>query len=316
MKKILIIISSMLMLAGCSVAPQRASLNVVTSFYPLADFATRVGGEHVNVYNILPSGADAHSFEPTPKDMQKISEADVFIIHGLGFEAWTDSVLKSSIVKNTSVLTSGMYSEVIEREEIHNDEGETGHESHDHDHDDHDHGPMDPHTWLDPLNALRQVEAIKDTFIALDPVHASDYTDNFEILKKELEDLDNAYRTALGPYKGNTIVVEHEAFGYLAHAYGLEQRGVINGLLSEEPTPRRLQQSIDYIKENNISVLYATPSGSSKTLDVIQKETGSHILELYTLESLTRAQIAEGENYTTIMYKNLDSLKEGLSYGK
>ncbi|QIK70143.1 zinc ABC transporter solute-binding protein [Erysipelothrix sp. HDW6C] len=301
MKRRLIALS-LLFLVGCSQTKPNNTINIVTSFYPLYDFATKIGGDKVSVHNVLPNGVDAHSFEPSPKDMVAIQESDLFIYHGAGLEAWVPTVLKSLSDKNipTVAVSDGV---VLLENQDHDD----------HDHDDHDHGVSDPHTWLSPTNAKKEMAIVKDKLVEIDPDNAAYYTKNYDVYATALSTLDKDFRTAIEGVQTREFLVDHLAFAYLAHDYDLVQKGVIQGLLSEEPTPKELELAIEYIENNNIKVIFAVPTESSKVVDVVVKETGVTVLPLYTIESLTGDQIKDKQDYFTLMQKNIESLKEGLT---
>lgn len=308
MKKILITIMVLgLVLTGCqSTSKENDKLSVVTSFYPLYSLANIVGGEHVEVVSVLPVGAEAHSFEPSAKDRVKIENADVFVYHGAGFESWTDSVVKS--LKGDKIETV----EVSKAVQLRSNEDD--HDDHDdHDHEGHDHGSFDPHTWLSPNNARLEARMIADSFIKKDPEHAQDYEANYQKFSTEIDSLIAEYTEAFANVKTRTMVVDHLAFGYLASDFNLEQKPIAKGIVSEEPTPKQIEEAIEFIKTNDIKTIYLDAFNAKKVVDVVVKETGVSIHELSTLETVSQEEYDKGVTYLDKMEENLKSLKEGLN---
>lgn len=307
MKKIGLVMLIMMMLVGCQ-APQETSsekIKVITSFYPLYDFAQKVGGDKVEVENII-EGGEAHGYEPSAKDIIRIQESDVFIINGAGFEGWVPKTLNS--VKNDKLKVVDT-SEGIDLHDAHD------HEGHDHDHEDHDHdhGDFDPHIWMNPMNAYQQMKNIKDAFVAVDPENKTYYEDNFKHYGAQFEALDNDFKTQLSNVPNKEVVVDHTAYGYMLEPYGIEQVAIAGSLLSSEPTAKQVDESIEYIKSEQIKSIYMESLSNDKLLNTIAKETGVKILKLNTLESLSKQDLDAGNDYFKVMNENLESLVEGLS---
>lgn len=307
MKKIGLVMLIMMMLVGCQ-APQETSsekIKVITSFYPLYDFAQKVGGDKVEVENII-EGGEAHGYEPSAKDIIRIQESDVFIINGAGFEGWVPKTLNS--VKNDKLKVVDT-SEGIELHDAHD------HEGHDHDHEghDHDHGDFDPHIWMNPMNAYQQMKNIKDAFVAVDPENKTYYEDNFKHYGAQFEALDNDFKTQLSNVPNKEVVVDHTAYGYMLEPYGIEQVAIAGSLLSSEPTAKQVDESIQYIKNQQIKTIYMESLSNDKLLNTISKETGVKILKLNTLENLSKQDLDAGNDYFKVMNENLESLVEGLS---
>lgn len=307
MKKIGLVMLIMMMLVGCQ-APQETSsekIKVITSFYPLYDFAQKVGGDKVEVENII-EGGEAHGYEPSAKDIIRIQESDVFIINGAGFEGWVPKTLNS--VKNDKLKVVDT-SEGIELHDAHD------HEGHDHDHEghDHDHGDFDPHIWMNPMNAYQQMKNIKDAFVAVDPENKTYYEDNFKHYGAQFEALDNDFKTQLNNVPNKEVVVDHTAYGYMLEPYGIEQVAIAGSLLSSEPTAKQVDESIQYIKNQQIKTIYMESLSNDKLLNTISKETGVKILKLNTLENLSKQDLDAGNDYFKVMNENLESLVEGLS---
>lgn len=305
MKKLGLMLLVLMMLAGCQSQKndETGKLKVMTSFYPLYDFAQKVGGDKVAVENII-EGGEAHGYEPSANDIIRIQESDVFIMNGAGFEGWAPKTLKS--VKNDKLKI------------VDTSQGVTLHEGHDHDHDDHDHeehhhGEYDPHIWMNPMNAYQQMKNIKDAFVEVDPENKDYYEENFKRYGAEFEALSNDFENKLRNVKNKEVVVDHTAYGYMLERYGIEQVAIAGSLLSSEPTAKQVDESIQYIKNQNIKAIYMESLSNDKLLQTISKETGVKILKLNTLESLSKQDLENGNDYFKVMNENLESLVEGLS---
>lgn len=311
MKKLSVLLVVLLVLAGCQ-ANQGTStdtLKVVTSFYPLYDFATKVGGEHVEVTNIIPAGTEAHDFEPTAQDIVNLESADVFIYHGAGFESWTEKVLGSLSTTTLKVVEASHDLTLLPATEEHDHEEEEEEADHE---EDHDHGIYDPHTWLDPVLAKQEMKAIYDALVEVDPDNEATYTENYEKYAQEFDVLNEEFETALHDADHHTLVVDHLAYSYLANRYHLEQLSVTGGIINSEPTAQQIETTIAFIKENNVKAIYIEAFSNANVLQVISAETGATILSLNTLESLSQSDLDEGRDYFSIMRENLENIVKGL----
>lgn len=277
-------------------------IKVYTSFYTLYDFASKIGGEHAQVTNMIPSGGDPHHWEPTASDITNLEEADIFIYNGLELEHWVDSVLDT--IDNEDLIIIKASQGIHALESTH---------SHDHDHDhDHSHGDMDPHVWLDPSRAKTMFDNIRYAFIQADPDNESYYEDNYSTYMEELDRLDEEFSETLNTLDHRDLVVSHEAFGYLGEAYDLNQIGIEGLIPDSEPNPSRMAEIIDYINEHSIKTIFFEDMNDTKVVDTISNETGVDIEILYTLEYLTDEQLDNEDDYFSVMRQNLNALMSGL----
>lgn len=281
--------------------PKEPQIKVYSSIYPLYDFAKKVGGELADVQVIVPDGVDPHSFEPSPKMLTQLQKADVFIYNGLGMEPWIEGVLE--VLKNKEII-------IIEAKEglelIKYDS------HHDHQHQHQEDGDYDPHIWLDPINAQKISEKIKDAFVEVDPQHIGNYEENYMTFRGELEGLDAAFREALKDVSQREILVSHSAFGYLAHRYNLQEISVAGVSPHEEPSPARLAELIKIAEEQNIHHVFFEVLANPKTAEILSQEANLQVFTLYNIEGLTEEQRQAGEDYLSLMYKNLENIKKAL----
>jgi len=311
---VLIIIS--LVMVGCTNDPNTIGvieevseepnlLKVYTSFYPYYDFSKNVGGDIVQINTIVPSGTEPHSFEPSPKTIAELEKADVFIYNGLDMEPWLDKVLNLLEGNDIYIVDASSAVELINY----------GKENHGHDHDDEDdddHGQYDPHIWVDPINVVHISQMIKKAFVEVDYSNKDIYEENFNDFKDKLEKLDKAFKEELKHATERKIIVSHSAFGYLAKRHGIEEIAVAGISPNAEPNPKRLAELTKLARSNKIDYIFFEALASVKTAEVLAKEANLQILTLYNVEGLTDEQKSSGEDYISLMYKNLETLKKAL----
>lgn len=301
---------SLSLLTGCGTQPADTAagdgrLRVLTSFYPMYDFACKIGGDCIDVTNMVPSGTEPHDWEPSTNDLKNLEKADVFIYNGADMEPWADDLL----VSRSDTLR---VVEASENVELRTTDGEHEH-AHEHEDADHHHGDFDPHVWLDPENAKIEMEAIRDALCAADPENSTVFQSNYEKYAAELDALDAEFREKLAPLPNRTIVVAHEAFGYLCDAYGLTQVGIEGLSPDSEPDPGRMAEVIDFVREHSISTIFFEELVSPKVAEAIASETGAQAKMLSPLEGLSDEQAASGADYFSVMHDNLAALMEALN---
>ncbi|MDZ5472368.1 metal ABC transporter substrate-binding protein [Bacillus sp. 31A1R] len=324
-----------LILAGCGNSEtvkleknETEKLTIYTTIYPLEDFTKKIGGDYVDVQSIYPPNVDAHSFEPSTKDMIALAKSDLFIYTGVGIDGFAEKAGESLKKEKVTILEAGKGIELLEssiNEEHHHEEESAeaeGHEhedesdkadSHEHEEEEHNHGDYDPHIWLDPIRSIELAENIKDSLSELQPEHSSEFESNFIRLKNELEKLDEEFKTAIENSKTKYILVAHEAYGYWEERYGIEQIA-INGLSpTQEPSQKELQHIIEESKVHNIQYVIFEQSVSPKVAKIIQKELGAESLSLHNLESITEENIKQKDDYFSIMRMNLQTIKTALN---
>ncbi len=310
LKMIVFLIIISLSLPGCSKNTMRIiedkregkRLDVYASFYPYYDFAKKIGGKSVDVHIIIPSGTEPHSFEPSAKVVAQLEEADVFIYNGAYMEPWIDKVLNLLEGKDIYLVEAGKSVELISYS------GDPGDESSG----EHHHGEYDPHIWVDPVNVIYISEKIKDTFISADNKNKDIYEENFNAFREELQNLDRAFKEGLKDAAERKIIVSHSAFGYLAKRYNLEQIAVAGISPHAEPSPKRLAELVKVARDNDMDHIFLEALASVKTAEILAEEANLEVLTLYIVEGLTTEQQNEGEDYISLMYKNVKTLKKAL----
>ncbi len=282
-------------------------LKVYTTIYPLYDFTVKVGGDKVDVRNLVPPGAEPHEWEPAPRQLADVLDGDVFIYCGAGLEPWIDKALKN--INHSNLVVSDASASIELRETSDN---EDNHEHGNENKDKYRAERVDPHIWLDPLMAKQIVDNIKEGLAEADPDNRDYYEANATEYKAELDLLHNDYLNSLENAPRKSFVTSHAAFGYLANRYGLKQIS-IRGISPEvEPTPSRIAEIIKLVKEENINCIFFESMVNPKVSEVIAAEVGAEVMVLNPLGTLTQNEINAGKNYLSVMRENLANLKIAL----
>jgi zinc transport system substrate-binding protein len=273
-------------------------IKVVTTLFPLYDFAKNIGRTKVEVSLLLPPGIEAHSFEPKPSDLVRVNEADVFIYTGKFMEPWAEDIIKSVTNKNLSIVDSSQGTKMIPG--VFHDADEPA-------------GSLDPHIWLDLDNAKIMVSNILHALETKDPANIDNYKQNSDDYHKKLTDLDSSYKTALANCKAKEIVYGgHYAFGYLAHRYALKYLAAQGFSPDAEPTARDLAMLVEQIRKDNIKYVFFEELTSPKIAETIANETNTKLLLLNAAHNVSKDQFVQGISFLDIMKSNLDNLKLGL----
>lgn len=302
-----IVLITLGLLNGCtknsSTPGAKDKIIVYTSIYPLYDFTTKIGGDKIEVRNLVPAGGEPHEWEPSPRDLAELSKADVFIYCGSGIEAWLEKTLPSIDQNKVLVVNASQNIELLHLDE---DDG------HSHARDEKHQASVDPHVWVDPLNAVVMVDHILNGLVQVDEQNKANYQANAEDFKSKLLALHRDYEQAFAKAQGREFVVSHAAFGYLAHRYGLKQIA-IRGLSPEvEPSPSDMAKIVKLAREKGIKYIFTESLVSPKVSEALASELSVKTLVLNPVGGLTEEEIAAGNDYLTVMYENLQNLKLAL----
>ena len=254
-------------------------VKVFVSILPTAYFVERVGGPNVEVNVLVGPGQDPHTFEPRPKLMTKLADAQVLFKMGFPFEEMLIKKL-GSIFKNLEVvdLQQGIKLRAMTQEETEAEEAEHGHKHGEAKAHQHEAGEMDQHSWLDPQLAKIQAETVANALIRIDPSHKDLYESNLKGLQVDLDVIHDQLTKALAPVKGKSFYVFHPAYGYFADAYGLKQIPVQIG--GKEPTAKQLARLIDLAREDEVKVIFVQPQFSKRTVEALAKAIGGAVVPL------------------------------------
>ncbi|MDF2647581.1 MAG: zinc transporter substrate-binding protein [Paenibacillus sp.] len=313
-KSLAFTVLSAALLSGCAsnTASSDGKLNVVTSFYPMYEFTKQVAGDHANVIALVPPGSEPHDWEPSAKDMTQLKNANLFVYNGI-VEGWAEQALKSAENKNRIVVEAIKGIELMEG--LPEDEHGEDHKEEDKDHKEEAHGDeiLDPHVWLTPVLAQKEIEAIVVGLTQADPAHKEDYRKNADAYIGKLKALDESFKTGLKNVKRKEFVTQHAAFGYLAKEYGLTQVPIAGLSPEEEPAPDKMAEIIKFAKDNNVQTIFFETLVDPKVANTIAKEVGAKTDVLNPLEGLTDDEKKKNLDYIGVMTNNLEALKKALN---
>lgn len=303
---ILIIIMS-LGLVACSNGVKKEEGNtsdekvkVYATIFPIYDFTKNIGKDKIELNYIVPPSSEPHDYEISAKTIKDIQNADLLIKNGLGVDGFADNIKSESEKLNIVVASEGIEKITYEKDGIH-DENHTEEE--------HDHGEYDPHVWLNINNAIKECENIKNALVKVDAKNKEYYEENYNNYVKELKDLQDSYKENLKEIKNKTILVSHDAYGYLCKEYGINQISVTGVNPNQEPSMSKIAELTDYAKDKNIKYILFDGLVNPKVSQTIANEANIDTMILYSIDGITKEDFNNSEDYVSLMEKNLETLK-------
>ncbi|NLC63138.1 MAG: zinc ABC transporter solute-binding protein [Thermoanaerobacterales bacterium] len=282
-----------LFITGCGSSPTHDitkdadgdRIKVYTTFYPLYDFTKKIAKDRADVSMLVPAGVEPHDYEPSSKQMSEIYSQQLFIYLGEAMEPWGAKIADQLAQKGiaTVELGKGLIKD------------------------------NDPHLWLDPNLAREMAHRIYEALSEVDDANASFYSNNYEELSQKLIELDRFYADSLKDVTNRSIVTSHAAFGYMASRYKFNQISISGITPFHEPSPKKKAEQIEICKSNDIKYIFFEPLSSPKIAEALAKEIGAQTLVLDPIGSLTAEQIKSGEDYFSLMRKNLDNLVKAMN---
>ncbi len=231
---------------------QREKIEIVVTIPPFADFVENVGKDKVEVAVMVPPGTSPHTYEPTPSQLKKVSQAKMYAMVGSGVEfelTWMEKLV--GLNRDMMVVNSSEGIKVMGN---------------------------DPHMWLSPANARIMVENICSGLIKVDPENEDYYVQNKNQYLEELTQLDEYIRERLEGIRGKKFMVYHPSWGYLAKEYGLEQIPIEHA--GKEPAAKEVKDAVEMAKKDDIKVIFVSPQSTTKSAEVIAKEIGGEIVSI------------------------------------
>lgn len=282
--------------------PTGERLQVMASFYPLAFVVERVGGEHVDVSNLTPPGAEPHDLELGANDLVTLREADLVVYLDGVSSAVDESVRTAGAANALDVASAARLEKFDDADHAKVDDG------HEDDHAGEGLG-VDIHFWLDPVRLADVADAVAARLSTIDEDRADVYAANAGALRAELLALDGEYSAALKNCSSRDLVTSHAAFGYLAKRYDLHQESVSGLSPDDEPTPAALARVADFVRAEGVTTIFTETLVSSDVARAIAEETGAKTAVLDPLEGFAAG--ADGD-FITVMRSNLAALRAGL----
>lgn len=303
MKRLIAILLCLcLMLCGCTAQPEKphdeTKLQIVCTSFPAYDFAREIAGDRAELTLLIKPGSEVHSYEPTPKDMIRIQESNLFICNGGESEQWAKTLITPEL--NTIYMMDCVDTVEESADGIYNaEDGEP---------------ELDEHVWTSPLNAIKISEEICNALCKLDTDNAEAYKTNFTAYKAQLMALDREFRQVIKNSGKHTLVfADRFPMRYFALEYGLDCYAAFPGCSSEtEPSAKTVAYLIDRVREDKIPAVLYMEFSNQKMADVICEDTGCKKLPFYSAHSVSAEQFEQGVSYLDLMRINLNSLKEAL----
>lgn len=291
MKKILLSLLIGLSLTACKASPQDGKLQVVVSFYVLEDLTRKIGGDLIDIVDVMPSGSEPHEFEPSTQTMMTLTDASLIFILGNDFEPWFNDAYDNVKHDGQTVVVLSQGIQTIVNPDTHQ---------------------IDPHIWTSIRNLIMILDQIKTVLIEKDPTHQSTYLANFEKAKADFQALDLDYQDVVSHRVRDVFVTNHAAFGYLAQDYGLTMIPIMGLEPDAEPDASTMARIIDLVKQYDIPYILYEDEANADVANTIALETGAKTGILRPGESLNAAQLKAGDDLLSIMRQNLTWLRKAL----
>jgi zinc transport system substrate-binding protein len=299
-------------------------LDVVATIFPIASAVEEIGGDDVHVHTLLPAGRSPHEFTLKPSQAAMLGQARILVIVGLGIDSWAAKAVESAGGRNLRVVMLGEDPEFMAQGHLapvgehpeHTQPAtqqtppgpgdmDLAAEGHEHEH---GHGGADPHVWLDPVFMQVFAQRIEQELSQADPAHAQGYRDRAGRFIQQLRQLDAQYRQGLSSLPNKYLVTYHNAFGYIARRYGLEQVSLYD-VQAGGFGSARLDAVTDFIRLHDVQVLFVEPQFPADKLQGIAQR--SH-LRLAVLDDLGSPDRPGYTSYLELMRTNLQTLMENL----
>lgn len=295
MKRIMICLLCVAILCGCgNVATQSydKKLTIVTTIFPLFDFARQICGNKADVKMLIKPGSEVHSYDPVPSDMAAVYNSDLFLYVGGESDKWVESLLDDGDINTLPLITF-----IQEQTEHH----------HGHDH-------ADEHIWTSPQNATVMLEKICESIVKVDPENTEYYKENCSEYIKDINDVSKEIKTVVSQKKDRFIVVaDRFPFVYFTDYFGLEYDAAFDGCaVSTDISLKTMLRLTKTIQDKNINTIFVTELSSKNIARALNEELGVQIVELHSAHNVSSDDFNSGVSYVDIMYRNKKALERGL----
>ncbi len=326
--KILSLLLALSMLAtifsGCTKSQRirnDGKISIVATIFPQYDFARRIAGDRADINMLLKPGMEAHSYEPSPKDIIGISKCDLFLNVGGESESWLESVLESADNPDMKIVSAMNCVDAMEEETSEGMQSREHHHAHenesdsDHHHDEEEEEEYDEHVWTSPMNAIAIVNEINRALCELDPDNAEYYCANTSEYVAELLELDNSFREIIDGSKRKMMIFgDRFPLLYFVREYGLDYYAAFPGCAAEtEPSAATVAFLIDTVKREKVPVVFYIELSNHKVADAVAEAAGVKTAQFNTCHNISSDDFIAGESYLSLMQANLNVLREALN---
>ena len=320
--KVLLLVTAMacVCLAGCGKKEgnvnttgkkdESGKLKIVTTIFAPYDFSRQIAGDNAEITMLLPPASETHTFEPTPQDIINIQNCDVFIYIGGESDSWIEDVLKDIDTSKIKVIPLMKEVDLLEEEMVEGmQEEEYEHEEEHHEEE------YDEHIWTSPKNSIKIVEKLQQTFIEVDEKNKEYYKKSGDSYKKELEELDAKFQSAVENGKRKTIVFgDRFPLRYFVEQYGLDYYAAFPGCAEDtEPSASTIAFLIDKVREEEIPVVFHLELSNEKMTDTICESTSAKKVLFHSCHNISKEDFENGTTYIELMEKNVKVLEEALN---
>ncbi len=303
---VLLILSTIFCFCSCEnkIENKNEKLNIVATMFPQYDFARAVAKDKANIEMLLKPGTESHTYDPTPQDILKIRNSDIFIYNGGESDQWVEKIISSIDTSKTTIVALMEVTDNLKEEQI---EGMDG--------DDDDEDEYDEHIWTSPKNAIKMVEKVAEVVISKDKENTEYYKSNEKDYVNKISELDKQFENVVNNSKAKTIVFgDRFPFLYFTKCYGLSYYAAFKGCSDQsEPSAKTLAFLVDKVKAENIPVVFYTEFSNQKIADTICEATGVKKLMLHSCHNVTVKDFESGITYAELMSNNLENIVEALS---
>ena len=294
-----------------SPAASQKQLQIVTTFIPITDFTKAVAGDRATVTQLLPINVGPHEFQAKPADAQKLAKADVLVKNGLGVEGFLDELVKNAGNSNLKIVESAQGVQTISTESIlhrrrYANEGKKPDQAR--------REEFNPHIWLDPKRAIRQIENIRNGLIAADPSGKAIYTANAAAYTQRLQALDAEITKMLQPFAGKTFVAYHDFAPYFAQSYNLKANFLVD-VPEDNPSPDDVKRVMNTVKTTNLKTLLTEPQGGEDAFAALAKDLDVRVSTFDPMET-GGSDALQPEHYLTTMRQNVKTLVTAFTGGR
>lgn len=296
---LLAILTAVFVLCSCGdkTADDPNKLNIVTTIFPYYDFAKNIAGVTAEVTQLISPGSEIHDYEPTPKDIAKINNADLFVYNGGESDEWVEKII-TDIGKKVKVIRMFDYADLRYEEDINHKKGDE----------------YDEHIWTSISNDKKLVNAVSSEIIKADKDNKSYYEKNTKAYLSKLTELDNSFKKVVQNSAHKPMVVaDRFPLLYFAKEYNIRYESAFPGCTSEtQPSVKTVNKLIDYVRENNVPVVFHIDNSSDSLAKTICEGSKAEIKTFYSLHNITAEQSKNGDTFISLFKQNLNSLKEAL----
>ncbi|MCI6737419.1 MAG: metal ABC transporter substrate-binding protein [Intestinibacter sp.] len=296
---------------------QDNKLQIVVTSFPQYDFARAVAKDEADISMLIKPGVESHSYEPTPEDIQKIENSDLFIYTGGENDEWVEGILDSLDTSKTKIVKLEDCVTLIEEDETVGLEGVSTHSHDDYEDSDHEHSSeieYDEHVWTSPKNAIKIIEKIESVLCELDEEKQETYKKNAEEYISEINDIDAQIRNIVKHAKRKTLVFgDRFPFKYFVEEYGLDYKAAFPGCSDEmEPSADTISYLINFIKKENIPVVLHVELSNEKVANTLAEETNTKTMCLNAVHNVSQQDFEKRVTYVSLMRENIKTLKVAL----